>query len=118
MAGYANRSIKLDFPDLSEPGDEIYIAIRNPRLIPPGELRGKDIPLDDKGVPVNPAEAEQAMYETLAKLVVSWHVYDATDLADEQALLTSPATPEAVAKLPTEIINRLAEEIQQAANPH
>jgi hypothetical protein len=118
LAGYAKRTIKLDFADLSEPGDEIYIAIRNPRLVPPGELRGKDIALDDNGTPVNPAEAEQAMYETLAKLVVSWHVYDATDLSDEQAVLPLPAAADDVAKLPTEIINRLAEEIQQAANPH
>lgn len=117
MAGYANRTNRITFPDLSEPGDEVYVAIRNPRLVPPGELRGRDVAMDENGQPVDTAEAEQAMYETLAKLVVSWRVYDATDMGDDQALLPSPAKPEDVAKLPTEIINQLAEEIQQAVNP-
>lgn len=117
MAGYANRTIKLDFPGLSEDGDEVYVAIRNPRIVPPGELRGRDIALDGNGQPVDPGEAEQAMYETLAKLVVSWHVYDGTDLSDDQAPLPLPATAENVAKLPTDIINRVAEEIREAANP-
>lgn len=117
MAGYANRSIKLPFPDLSEPGDEVYVSIRNPRIVPPGELRGRDVALDENGQPVNPAEAEQAMYETLAKLVVSWHVYDGSDTGDDQALLPLPATAENVGKLPMEIINRIAEEVKEAGNP-
>lgn len=118
MAGYANRLLTVDFPDLADADDKIYVAIRNPKLVPPGELSNNDVVIDENGQPVDPDAATAAMYETIAKLITAWRVYDATDMADDQALLPSPATADSVAKLPVEIINRLADEIKQAVNPH
>ena len=124
--GYANRLVHLDFTEeLAEPGDQIWITIRNPKLLAAGELRPRDIAMMPDGVtPVNVSDAESAMYEMLAKLIVGWHVYDASDLALDalgnpgaQQILPLPATPENVAKLPAIIVKKISEEITNAVNP-
>ena len=124
MAGYANRLITLDFPDLSEDQetDPIRVTIRNPRLMPPDELRPKGIDSE------NEDEMMAATYQVMAKLVVGWRVYDASapievdengDVVEgvDQPRLGLPATAETVAKLPMEIINRIGAEIREAADP-
>jgi hypothetical protein len=107
MAGYANRVITLDFPELTEPDAEpIRVVMRNPKTMPAQELTA-DTP--------DNATAEQqfqAGLAILAKLVIGWHVYDATSLDDDQPPLGLPATPDSVAKLPMEIQNRMAAELK------
>lgn len=120
--GYANRVVTLDFKELSEDWetDPIRVTIRNPRLVPPNDLRPKGIDSEDED------EVMQASFEAIARLIVGWHVYDASapieldsdgQATGDQPLLPLPATAELVAKLPLEIINRLGEEVQQASNP-
>jgi hypothetical protein len=123
LAGYANRVITLRFPDLSDDPDTdpIWVTIRNPRLVPPAELRPKG------GIDENDEESMMAATnETMSRLIVGWRVYDAAAPVEldenghevgDQPLLGMPVTPEAVAKLPMEIINRIGEEIQEAADP-
>jgi hypothetical protein len=115
MAGYDNRFKRIDFPAL---GSDIYVTIRNPKTLPPNKLRPEGIALDMNGNPKNESEAEQAMYAVLAKLIQDWHVYDASSEEDEQPVLPLPATPEAIGKLPMEIINKVATELASAANPN
>jgi len=124
--GYANRLVHLDFTEeLAEPGDQIWITIRNPKLLAAGELRPRDVAMMPDGVtPVNIGDAESAMYEMLAKLIVGWHVYDASELALDsdgrpvaQDVLPLPATPDSVAKLPAIIVKKISEEITNAVNP-
>ena len=124
--GYANRLVHLDFTaELAEPGDQIWITIRNPKLMAAGELRPREVAMMPDGVtPVNMNDAETAMYEMLAKLIVGWHVYDASEIALDsfgnpvaQDVLPMPATPENVAKLPAVIVKRISEEITNAVNP-
>jgi len=107
MPGYANRIVTLTFPEFTEPGDTtINVVMRNPKTVPAQQLIGT--------TPDDPADQQAAFragLEVLAGLVVGWHVYDATDTADDQAPLPLPATPELVAKLPMEIQNRMAAEL-------
>ena len=117
MAGYANRLITIQFPELAEGDDKIYVTIRNPKRVPPSELRGRDVAMDAAGNPLDSEDAELAGYEVIAKLIVGWHVYDATSLEDDQPLLGLPATPESVAKLPLEIVNRIGETLGNAVSP-
>lgn len=107
MAGYANRHITLNFPELTEPGDEpIRVIMRNPKTVPTQELMA--------GAPDDSADTEaafQAGLEVLAKLVIGWHVYDATCTDDDQPPLPLPATADSIARLPLEIQNRMAAEL-------
>ncbi len=124
--GYANRLVHVDFTEeLAEPGDTVWVTIRNPKHLTAKELRPRDVAMRADGVtPVNMDDATDAMYETLSKLIVGWHVYDASDFTLDvdgapgiQAVLPLPATPELVAKLPVSIIRRLSEEVTSAVNP-
>ncbi|MFE5582562.1 hypothetical protein [Kitasatospora sp. NPDC056531] len=111
MAGYANRVITLNFPELTEPGDEpIRVVMRNPKTVPAQALMA-DTPND-----ATPEEAFQAGIAILAKLVIGWHVYDATSLDDDQPPLPLPATADLVAKLPMEIQNRMAAELKETTS--
>lgn len=124
MAGYANRVVNLEFRELSEDWetDPIRVVIRNPRLMPPGELQPREVPNGPDGTP-DRDEANLAMYEVIAKLVIGWRVYDASELALDpetfeplpQQLLPQGATVETVRKLPTLIVNRIAEQLTKAA---
>jgi hypothetical protein len=127
LAGYANRLISIKFLELStDPeNDPLWVAIRNPRLLAPGETRLRAVPLDpETNQPLSQDDAEQAMYEQMAKLIASWRMYDSTsagidDQGNEidQPLLSLPATPESVAKLPIVAITAIANEIKAAQNP-
>jgi hypothetical protein len=110
MAGYANRKIMLDFPELSEPGDKVHIIIRDPRMMSVNEIT-PDLPDNAEN---DRAAVTRATFDVLARMVVAWHVYDATSLDDDQPLLDLPATGDTVAKLPLAIQERLAEELRKA----
>lgn len=146
--GYRNPTIRLDFPDLAQEGDRVFVIIRNPRTMAPGELRsaaGKVTEADEArfaaakaamdatgAVPDDLAndEDENRGYAIMAKLVLSWRVWDATvpikideetgDLIhDEETaprLLPLPATPALIGKVPGDILAAITEELQKA-NP-
>lgn len=111
--GYKDRTVLLEFPELVDDGDECWVRIRNPKLMPPSMLMPDDVPTSPDGQPVDVKAAEQATYAMMAKMVQSWHVWDATDDSDEPPLLGDP-TPEAFAKLPVEIVMRITGEIADA----
>lgn len=110
MGRYANQVLRRDFPDLSEDGDLIFVAIRNPktvsmdRLMPPA-LHGEDAEDIEK--------RKHAVWTMLAQLVVDWHVYDANIDDDDSPALALPATPEAIASLPVEIVTWMTEQTQK-----
>lgn len=116
MAGYGNRTILLDFPELSEEGDRVHVIIRNPRLVPMQDLIPDDVPTSADGKPDQNAQLAAGM-AVIARLITAWHVYDATSAEDDQPLLGLPATAALVAKLPMEIQNRIGEEIHKVRNP-
>jgi hypothetical protein len=130
---YANPYVLLQFPDL---GDDVSVLIRNPQLMPPDSLTPGDIPLNDKGEPVNAQDAKNETYKIIAGLIVAWKVYEAFDPgdtldidpnADPAALFESlgageqqrfgKVTPDAVGRLPMAILGRLMEEIGRVTNP-
>jgi hypothetical protein len=130
VAGYANRTITIPFPELAEEGDQVWVAILNPRQQPPDKLRPREIPTDENGRPLDDDQAVVAMYEIIAGLLVAWRVYDATAAAvdpDTGAPLdqpqlpkishSTPATVDLVRRLPMQIITRISEELKAAANP-
>lgn len=125
MAGYANRIVRLTFPELTEPDEsELFIVIKNPRTLPPEQLMADDVALDAQGNPTDPKRAIQRTKEVIAPLILAWRMYDATviELDDDgkpksQPPLPMPATPELVGKLPTEAIVELNRIIAEAVNP-
>lgn len=112
---YANRVIHLDFPELSEEGDEIWLKIRNPKLVPPGEMRRRTVKNLPDGT-VDEDDELMATYEVMAKLVIGGHVYDGMSTDDEVEPLSQPLNAVGVAKLPTEILTRIGREMAKA-NP-
>lgn len=112
MPGYSNRTIRFDFPELSEDGDPIHVVIKNPKHMPAGEL----IP---EGVDENTSATEslQHIYPVVARLVKAWHVYDGTSDDDDLPPLGLPATAELVAKLPFPILNKISEALKEVVSP-
>ncbi|MFF0409056.1 hypothetical protein ACFYUY_01300 [Kitasatospora sp. NPDC004745] len=134
MSGYRDRFILVTFPEV---GDDASILLRNPRLVPPAMLEPDPIETDANGEPVDRDAAREATYAVFARLIVAWRgMYDATavdlpaeavhggDLGDLLARLEETGqqplgdpSPATVARLPIAVVNRLAEEIGNAANP-
>lgn len=113
MPGYSNRTIRFDFPDLSEDGDLVHVVIKNPKILPPAEL----IPDSSGGEGESEADSLSRIYPIIARLVKAWHVYDGTADGDDLPLLPLPATPEAVAKLPFPILNKISEAMREVVAP-
>jgi hypothetical protein len=111
MPGYANRTVRLDFEDLSEDGELIHVILKNPKIVPLDELQPADVPLGPDGQPVE-EEARIAMYRVVAGLVKAWHVYDATSTDDDQPRLGLPATPDA-----WDINKEIFRRIREVTNP-
>ncbi|MFB6805486.1 hypothetical protein [Streptomyces sp. NPDC056387] len=134
MSGYTNPYVLLQFPEL---GEDVSVLMRNPQLLPPSEVTPKDVPLDDRGQPLDPQQAQEAMYEVFARVIVAWKVYDASQAAplelgddvDPVALFESlgaaqtpqprlgAVTVENIGRMPLRIINRVMEEISRVADP-
>jgi hypothetical protein len=116
--GYGKKTVRIDFPDISDDGDPIYVTILNPRLASQDKVSpDRDIATGPDGKPLDGREAMAGTYEIIAKLVRDWHVYDIDDDADDPAPMPLPATPELVAKLPLTIIAALSTEVQEGVNP-
>jgi len=117
LAGYKNRTVTLEFPELAEDGDKIYVALRNPRMVPVTALRTRQVARDANGEALDPDDEQTAVFEVYAGLITDWHVYDATSIDENQPPLTLPATAELVGKLPLEIQERISEEVNARRNP-
>jgi hypothetical protein len=132
VTGYTSPYILIPFPEL---GDDCSVLLKNPQLLPPSEITPEDVPLDDKGQPLDPQAANQSMYKVMARIIVAWKVYEAftTDLppvdpdADPSTVMKTlealeqrrlgAVTAENVGRLPMVIIQRIGEEIGRVANP-
>ena len=112
MPGYANRTVHIEFPELSEPGDLIYVVLKNRKTVPLEVLTGPET--QPSGAEPDPARFAR---EVIARMVTDWHVYDAFDDNPDQAPLPLPATPELVAKLPVEIRTSLSKALSPDPTP-
>lgn len=109
MAGYANRTVTLPFPELTEDGDEpIHVTLRNPKTVPLEDLL-RDPATDDTAPPL------RTWYPVIARMLISWHVYDATAIGDDQPLLGEP-TPENVGRLPRVILEAVIDKLTEATS--
>jgi hypothetical protein len=123
MGGYANRVITIHFEELSEPDDDVYVVIRNPKTVALSKLNTDAVVTNPDGT-VNEAAAAAAGYATLAQLIIGGRLYDATvDGIDEtgnpvtQPLLTYPLTADQAKRLPVQIINQVFTHIREAQTP-
>lgn len=131
MAGYLDRIIHLDFPDLGGVDDAgrayCWVKIRNPRLMPAGDLLGgATVSLDANGQPTDSAAAATATFGMASKLILAGRVWDSTwvpeldadgepvDPEAEAPLLPMPPSPQDVAKMPVDIFTRISSEVQKA----
>lgn len=137
MPGYANRVVKIDFPELTDDpaGDPIWVIIRNPRLMPAGEITslssgnsGYEQGDDGETKVSDRSAAIGTMHRMIARLTVAARVYDATSdgefdpetgepTGEQERLPAPPWTPEIAAKLPQEIVTRISTEFSEAINP-
>lgn len=107
MAGYANRTVTLPFPELTEEGDTtVSVTMRNPKTVPLEDLL-RDPAAEDSGPPL------RTWYPVIARLLIGWHVYDGTATGDDQPLLAEP-TADNVAKLPRVILEAIIDKITEA----
>lgn len=131
MSGYADPFVLLRFPEL---GDDCSVLLRNPKLLPPGDITPEDVPMRDDGQPVDPQAANDAGYKVMANIIVAWKIYAApgmgTDIdpeADPEDVLKAlegvelvrlgKPTAESIAKAPVAVIKRVMEEIQSTLDP-
>lgn len=130
--GYASNIITKHFPDIAEDGDDIWVTIRNPKVIPTRELTSKDIGLkvgaDGEIADIDTEAAISAGDIVMSKIIMRWRAYDASWVPDldevtgallpgqVQPMLTNPPTPDQVAKLPSAIYLWLGEQLAKA-NP-
>lgn len=135
MSGYANRVVKLDFPDLSEDWatDPIWVVIRNPKTMDPKELASAyegNTGFGDDGKVADREAAEHTTDKVIAKLVIAARAYDATveptidpltgevtGNADQPLLPHAPWAPETAARLPQKIRTKISEKFTEAVNP-
>lgn len=126
MPGYSNRVIHIPFPDLTDdPEDRVWLSIRNPQYMAPGEMRPKDLAVGEDGKPADPVAGMEAMYEVYAKMILGWRVYDPDSIRIDPETgeeldmerMPSPPTAALVAKLPMVILNKLSEVVKNAVNP-
>jgi hypothetical protein len=117
MPGYANRTVHLGFPELTEDGDqEIHLIVKNPKVVPLDELQPADVAVGPNGQP-DEAAARPAMYKVISGLIKAGHVYDATNFDDDQQPMTLPLTPDDVARLPWEIVKAVTDLVTDVLNP-
>lgn len=132
---YLNRTITLRFDgestldgvedDKGKPyllpllGDDVWVTIRNPMLMPQSMLMPQtDIEVRPDGQPVSRAAAIQAGAAVVAGLVVAWSLNDVLDMADDPTVLPMPATAEMLSnQVPSAVCDAIAALIGRARNP-
>ena len=96
MSGYRDRTLRLDFPELA---DDCYVVIRNPLLVADDPDEWADLSGADR------------LRKRLARVVVSWNVWDAEQ--DEVTVLPLPTLddPSPLDRIPVVILRRMIEEV-------
>lgn len=126
MAGFANRVVRIGFPELTEPDEpELFLILRNPKVVSPDEFASSDVAVGPDGQPLNPEDAAERSREIIARLVVTGRMYDATDMGvdmetgelTDQKLLTYPLTKNTARCLPVEVMQKIGAEIGAAFAP-
>lgn len=118
---YTNRTIRLAFDGSDENfpvlGDDIWVVIANPMLMPPSKLRPKvEVQIVD-GKPVDEEAATRGGMEVIANLIVDWCVYDSMDFSENPERLSLPATYELLDRVPMAITTSISEILNKALNP-
>lgn len=106
--GYRNRTIRKDFDDL---GDDIWVSIRNPKLLPLEALTPDDVPVGPNGEPAK----DDMIHVTnglIAGVVASWNVPDPSDDRDDAP--TMEVSADSVGKAPVEILSWIQGQITEA----
>lgn len=106
--GYRNRTIRKDFTDL---GDDIWVSIRNPKLLPLDKLTPEDIPVGPTGEP-RKEDMISATNTLISGVIASWNVPDPGDDRDDAPSME--LSPESVGKLPVEILSWVQEQVTEA----
>ncbi len=119
---YTNRTIRLNFDGTDETlpnlGDDIWVVINNPMLMPASKLRPKtDVVVNADGTVADQDAAMLGAQEIVAGLIVDWNVYDPNDSSDTPTPIELPATVEKIAMLPLVITNKISEIMSKALNP-
>lgn len=110
---------KLTILHLPNLGENIFVVIRNPMLMPPSMLLpAVDVPLGPDGTPVDRDAAMRAGSEVLARLVVDWHLFDPMDDSDDPQPLPLPATTDHLMIIPSIITRAIGLVLTKARNPH
>jgi hypothetical protein len=116
---YRKPLLRIDLADKldEEAYEDLWVVIRNPRIMPTKMLTPAEVKTDENGRPVDPAAADRAMYEVLARLVHDWNLTDpmAEDQDNAQVL---PRTVDAfVESVPLAVINYLSNEVIRSTDP-
>lgn len=115
---YLNRTIRLAFDGtddaLPKLGDDIWIVIKNPMLMP-GSALSTGIEIDPNNVDTGQALKHSSIIAS--RLIESWNVYDPDDSNDPPTPYPLPASPEMCMTLPIVMINKIAELAGDALNP-
>lgn len=107
----------LPFEEFSEPGDEVFLDLLNPRTVSYEDLRPKDVAYDSQGNAIDPEHFRRAMFDVYAGLIVGGRVYDARVKTGDQPLLEIPMTGEAFSRLASAIQDAVVEEVNKRRNP-
>lgn len=133
-AGYLNRVILLAFPELAE---GCTVLIRNPRLMAPHELDSPGTAVEGETAGSEAEQDSDSMHRTIAKLIVGWRNVYPADLDTAELDLDGDTDLEALAeslnsadqeplgqvnetnirRVPFVIINKIAEQMGDLANP-
>ena len=130
--GYRNPVITLRFPELAEEGDNVYVVIRNPKLVPISEMQALSTSTgrlsdaekarmaaaraaieagQDPGDLLTEDDANRG-FALVARLVIGWRVWDATvpvKLAEDGSLIEDEETAPRLLPLPAtpELVGRV-----------
>ncbi len=107
--GYGNRTLRHDFDDLA---DGLYVEIRNPSMLPIDALS----PNRDLSKVKDKHERTRIMNAWLAGFIISWRIYDITDMSNDPAVLGEPCG-ETLALAPGVVPNWIAKQVTAAADP-
>jgi hypothetical protein len=119
---YLPRTVRKDFPEL---GPDVWVEIRNPLRLPDALLvprKAKMTPVIEDGVTIGEnfdmEDVTLALEETIAALVLRWHVYDESAEADNVEIPVSECGPETLRnKVPRVIVKWLLTQHSEAVNP-
>jgi len=113
MALTARRLLRQDFPQL---GDDVWVEMKNPLLLPIDCLRPQVEPRRLPDGSLDMQHVAEMGYALTARLITAWSVYDATDESDDPARLVE-VNPENLQKIPAPVEVWIAARMSEATRP-